>query len=188
MKNLKLSAIFFLVITSLSHASTAEIFRRSYYDSYREGQCGLNVLNFFERLETEGEDISALSIVYLENKGTSVFGMVNAEKARTKLNEQWATEEKNWYHHQFAIDKNGIVYDFDYSNNPTPTPFKEYVESMFLNEDECINPKPAEFCGGRKEKLNNYHLKLVLASEVIEGNGPSYWSGTLKQAIDKFKD
>jgi len=188
MKSLKLIAVFFLVMTSLSHASTAEIFRKSYYDSYREGQCGLNVLNFFERLETEGEDISGLSMVYVENKGTSVFGMVNAEKARTKLNGQLATEEKNWYHHQFAIDNKGIVYDFDYSNNPTPTPFKEYIESMFLNENECSNPKPAEFCGGRKEKLNDYQLKFFDAAGVMQGNEPSYWSGNLGQAMVKFKN
>ena len=168
--------------------SVPQVFGKSYYDSYREGKCGLNVLNFFERLESEGEDIAGLSLVYLENKGPSVFGMVNAEKARSQVNEKLFTEEKNWYQHQFAIDKNGMVYDFDYSNSPSPKPFKDYVEDMFLNENECTNPKPAEFCAGRKEKLNDYHLNLIEAAEVIEGNGPSYWSGTLQQALNKFRN
>lgn len=178
----------FLLVSAGSWASIPEVFRKSFYDSYRVGQCGLNVLNFFERLDNEGEDISGLSMVYVENKGSSVFGMINAERARARVNGQWGTDEKNWYHHQFAMDKNGMVYDFDYSSAPKLTPFKNYVEDMFLNEDECLNPKPAEFCGGRKEKLNDYYLKFYDASGVIEGNPPSYWSGSLSQALEKIKN
>ena len=188
MKQILLTFCLVLLTANFSLASVAEVFGKNYYDSYREGKCGLNVLNFFETLESKEEDVSGLSLVYLENKGLSVFGMVNAEKARTQSNGQITTQEMNWYQHQFAIDKNGIVYDFDYMNSPRPVPFKDYIEDMFLNEDECNNHKPGEFCAGRDNKLNDYHIKLYEAKDILNEEMKAYWSGSLSQALEKFKD
>ena len=176
-----------LLITTQTFASVTSVFEKNYYDSYREGKCGLNVLNFFERLESTGEDVRSLSLVYIVNKGSTVFGMVNAEKARTKLHGKLTTEEKNWYHHQFAIDRNGTVYDFDYLNYPRPLSLNKYVEDMYLNENECLTPKAAEFCAGRNNKLRDYYVNLTEAREVLEGNGRAYWSGSLQQLLDKNK-
>lgn len=163
------------------------LFEKLYLDSYIPGKCGINILTFFKRLESEGLEIQGLSLVYLENKGFSVFGMVNAEKARAQINGTLKSEEKNWYHHIFAIDRNGMVYDFDYTESPKPTPFRKYIEDMYLNENECLNPKAAEFCAGRKDKLADYQLKLFDAKDALEGVERAQWEGSLGQAMDKFK-
>ncbi|MSP19682.1 MAG: hypothetical protein EXR74_08940 [Bdellovibrionales bacterium] len=144
-------------------------------------------MNFFKQLESLGEGVKGLNLVSLENKGFTVFGMVNAEKARAQLHGKSTTQEKNWYHHKFAIDNKGMVYDFDYSNSPRPTPFNKYVEDMYLNEDECLTPRGGEFCAGRKNKLIDYELKIYEPKDVLELNDRPYWTGSLGQALDKFK-
>lgn len=188
MRNLLISCSLVLLSANSALASIQTVFEKNYFDSYRPGKCGLNVLNFFERLQSVGEDIRGLSLVYLENQGHTVFGMVNAEKARASLHGKLTTEEKNWYHHQFAIDRNGMVYDFDYSSSPKPTPLRKYVDDMYLNEDECLSPKTAEFCAGRKNKLADYQLKLYEAKDVLEQTERPYWTGSLAQALDKFRN
>jgi hypothetical protein len=173
-------------LCNLSLAEVPQYFSSFYHQSYQSRKCGENVLNFFRGLSQSGNDISALTMVTIENKGFSVFGMVNAEKARAAPGSRKNTEERNWYHHIFAIDAVGTVYDFDYLSEPSPRPFSFYVEDMFLNELECTQPISGEFCAGRAEKLDSYELSFYRAKEILSGSESPYWKGSLKEALRKF--
>lgn len=176
-----------ILVGNLAVADINSLFEKSYSDLYQEGRCGENILNFFKRVLREGEDLSALQMVIVENKGLTVFGMVNAEMARSYSSGRNHVNEKNWYHHVFAINRSGVVYDFDYQIKPTPEKFRSYVENMFLIETECKNPSSGEFCAGRNNKLKDYEISVYAARDVLAGVETVVWRGSLEKALKKLQ-
>lgn len=165
-------------------ASGEATFAEVFFKSYREGRCYENTLTFVtEALSTSG-GAQKFSVIKIENKGTSSFGLVNAERARSRLNGQLVAEEKNWYEHWVAVDERGMVYDFDFLITPSPKIFKDYVEEMFLDETECVTHSWTELCGGRENKLNDYWLTVFDATELLNGNKTVVWSGALAEALN----
>jgi len=132
-----------------------------------------------------GQHLEGFSLVKLENKGASSFSLINAEKARSVVKGQRISEEKNWYEHWIAVDSNGIVYDFDFTTSPNPLAFEEYVEEMFLIEEECESPSWTELCGGRDNKLYEYKVTIFSASKLLEGDKTEAWSGSLREALSR---
>ena len=108
---------------------------------------------------------------------------MNAERARSRLHDQLVDEEKNWYEHWVTVDDKGIVYDFDFLTNSSPTAFNHYFEKMFLDESECVTPSWTELCGGRENKLNEYRHAFFDAAELLSGHKKVVWTGTLQVRI-----
>lgn len=160
-------------------------FKQFFHEQYQPRKCGENALNFLKGLERDGQDISPYTMVQIENKGFSVFGMVNAEKARTVIRGERTTDEANWYHHVFVLDSSGRVFDFDYLSEPTIKQFSEYAEDMFLFEKECSTPISGKFCAGREEKLDNYVLSFFRAKDALANQDKPYWKGNLREALKR---
>lgn len=138
----KLTLVVWSVLASnVVTASPRELFTDHFHEQYEARQCGRNTNRFLTALGQEGEDLQEWTLVFVENVGFSTFGMVNAERARDASSYGPIESEKNWYHHAFALDADGVVYDFDYTLSPTPLKFRTYIENMFLDEDECGKEK-----------------------------------------------
>lgn len=178
-----------IIATTLSAGlllgSADATFSLHFFESYREGRCHENVVSFVKQLRDQGQDLEGFSLMKLENKGTSSFGLINAEKARSVVNGQRIAEEKNWYEHWIAVDSNGIVFDFDFTTSPHPLAFQTYVEEMFLIEEECETPSWTELCGGHDSKLDEYRVTIFSASKLLEGDKTAVWSGSLREALSR---
>jgi hypothetical protein len=158
---------------SEDHESLAHLFKSQHHEAYLSGQCGDNILNFFRKVKAEGLELENLSMVVIENKGLSGFGMVNAEAARDSIRGAPVSSEKNWYHHVIAVDSQGFVYDFDFTESPQVIHLKNYAETMFLNETECTEGGGSgDFCIGRNDKLNDYYFQIIPAKLTINGEEP----------------
>ena len=146
------------------------LFSDHFYSGYTEGRCGENILQFLELSRRNRLDLSQAQVLVIENKGYSVFGMVNVEKAREAGSAIRPTPsraplrevgERNWYHHVVLV-YDGHVFDFDFTNEPTVTTVSTYFESMFLDEDQ----KPGRgFYVGRDEKMKDYQLEIHLGAD-----------------------
>ena len=164
-------------------------FRSTFETHYQPTKCGPNIINFLRRLADKGFEMQRVSLVYITNKGFSVFGMVNAEHARGIRFGEPAVIESNWYHHVIAVDDRGYVFDFDFDIEPRIEKFSQYVEEMFLNEAECENPAYGKFCAGRLEKLKGYKLEWNQSVAIVEEDSktsPVYWTSSLEEALKFF--
>lgn len=145
------------------------LFEHHYYKKYEARYCGKNTMGFLQSLyRVWGNKIGGFSVVSVTNKGGSVFGMVNVEKARETRNDRPVEVEMNWHYHAFVMDTTGLVYDFDFASRPRIVSLKTYLEEMFLNEPECDQPRRSgRFCVGRTTKLSDYEFVIVNALAAL---------------------
>lgn len=159
------------------------LFEKHFHEKYEPRYCGKNAQRFIEALQSAGEDLTRFYLVMIENKGGSVFGMLNAERARGWRFDKPAEEEVNWYHHVFVLDDRGMVYDFDFTVTPQILPIGDYLEAMFLKENN-----PQRFKVGRQKKLEHYELASVAASEIVNQDVPQLKTSIpLKDVVKNWK-
>ena len=63
-------------------------------------------------------------------------------KARIKWVEDVCFVGESGSGHAIVMDGSGNIYDFDYGSKPSVTGIRNYLESMFLNDNECLLPPP----------------------------------------------
>lgn len=180
-----LTSLLLLFSTSAQAASDlTRLFETHFHTQYVNGRCGDNVRRFFQAAKHEGIE-EGLRVVSIRNNGFSVFGMVNAERTRAVRKGKATEDEANWYHHAIAVDKEGNVYDFDFTSTPTILPFREWAEEMFLKEPECeVKGWSGRFCGGRKNKLGDYELSVTPADVFLTEGEESAKKTYLEKAYD----
>lgn len=150
--------------TPLSRAES--LFVETWTSGYVEARCGPNIEAFVDLLEKRGIPLDQAEVVEITNGGSSMFGMINAERGRTSNPD--STDEQNWYHHVVLL-MDGHILDFDFTGEPTILPAHEYFEQMFL--DEIPNPSRAFLRVGRDDKLSDYKLKLFPADRYTKSGG-----------------
>ena len=178
------TALLLLLLPLGSAADERAIFEDYFHRHYQARQCGSNTLGLARAIRERTGSASCFQIVTLENRGLTVFGMVNAEHARGERFRRPAAVEANWYHHVFLVDARGFVYDSDFGTEPTVVPLAEYVERMFLDEAECAKPQYGEFCAGRDKKLADYELTVADAEEALTQRKPATRKLPLAQAAE----
>jgi hypothetical protein len=142
-----------------------EVIARAWNTDYEERFCGPNIERLVGRFKDAGLSLDSAEVLEIENAGGSMFGMVNAERARTG-NSRRPTDEKNWYHHVILVYE-GHVFDFDFMSEPTVLPKAEYFEQMFL--DENAPPEFPFYRIGRDTKLDGYKFKVRPATSYTRG-------------------
>ena len=196
MKFLKLvlfsAALTFSLVSHGSEALTQQ-FRGEFYNQYRAGKCGQNVMELAERAAANGINISNARVLQIRNVGFSVFGLVRAEFARGSgplANSpqphgiRWYPGGTNWQFHA-VLELDGLIYDFDFGNEPKVLRVAEYFEQMFLNEKEN-NPR-AMFYVGRDEKLSKYEVTVVSAVDLVSRrSSPSEEVMSLGKYLSRF--
>lgn len=176
--------------TEVASASSSleSLFVYHFHNVYQARQCGTNILKFVEAIEKQNGAVDNMRIVYIENKGFSYFGLLNAERGRSQRFEKPFVDEVNWYHHVIAVNEEGWVYDFDYGIEPRIVHISEYLESMFLNENECSQSTASEPCIGRERKMADYQLEAVSAKEALaRGSDLKQVTMTLGEVIENWR-
>lgn len=178
-----------VLLAPLSHAQASpskvisKVFESTYSTGYEQNNCGKNILRLTQAVSRQMQTNNDLRMVQVENKGIGIFGMVNAEAARSQIRGKPAVEEKNWYFHVFAIDSSDFIYDYDYMTTPTIENTEVYIEKMFLDEEECENPNLPWFCGGRDRKLNDYVITVFAVPPSGSDDLSSIWKGSLREFL-----
>ncbi len=174
---MKLPVLFLCLVLALAipsgmaHADPiSDLFETHFREQYRPRYCGLNALNFVKAIAKLRGSAEGFHIVHVENKGFSVFGMVNAEHTRGSRFNKPAVDEANWYHHAFVLDDQGNVYDFDFGIEPRIVPIGQYLEEMFLKE--ATREQGGSFYVGRQDKLNDYLFEAVPADAALNEEKP----------------
>lgn len=159
---------FSLATTTFAAHDVTDLFEEHFEKNYQSRKCGQNIEAFARAIKKTHGDVDGFYVVSIVNKGFSVFGMVNAEKARSERFRKPAEDEVNWYHHVVLLDDGGKVYDFDYGIEPKVMSFDDYIEHMFLDEEECrTGAATGEFCVGRDTKLKEYEFESLDAESVL---------------------
>lgn len=162
------------------------VFSKAYNSQYSEGQCGQNIKRLLALWYKSKRSLTGVSVVVIENRGGSVFGMVNAERARSYRFDKPVVDEKNWYHHVIAVDEKGFVYDYDFMTKPYVMKFKSYLYYMFLDEPECKTKKSGEFCGGAKNKMQGYRFTWISADDYLfKGSEEPYFTGNMSESLKR---
>lgn len=157
--------------TAMAAPDLTSLFNDHYHNHYEERRCGDNALGFIEDANRKTGAAKDLYLVMIEDKGFSNFGLVQAEMARWPAR-PGRTQDMNWGFHAIVMDRSGNVYDFDYGSKPTITGIRNYLENMFLNDNECLLPPPrrasaGETCVPRETRLRDYQVTVVPGDQVI---------------------
>ncbi len=160
--------LFFFTTSVWAQRTLKEEFVDTYVSGYQEGQCGKNILNLIGRGLDQDLDLKNAKIVEIVNKGFSMFGMVNAEYARSDRRDRMP-DERNWYHH-VILEKDGMIYDYDFGMSPSVQPVKAYFEKMFFIEKTTAQGASPGHYIGREEKLKTYQITIRPAVTTYEAS------------------
>jgi hypothetical protein len=168
-RSILLSGVLLIITTTLYANETLEaIFADRYFSAYEEDRCGKNSMELIRTAAEAGVDPQSLFLIHIRHRGQTEWDRVNAERARTIRFGRIEFGETNWGFHVVVMDSNGTVYDASFENAPRPLHMDDYLEEMFLIEDECDNPRPyVEKCVGREKKLKDYLIISVRGKDVI---------------------
>jgi hypothetical protein len=147
----------------------SRIFAQSFWTShYEERFCGKNIEKLVRKSIKARLDLRDAYIIEITDTSGWMFGMVNALQAREggRLIEPARTAparhpgEKNWYFHAVLM-VNGKIMDYDFTNQPTLHPLKQYLNLMFIPADKQIDAKY------KLSKMKGYKLTLFPAEDYI---------------------
>jgi hypothetical protein len=158
-------------IPAQASPEAAKAFQETFLTGYRSGRCGANILKLLEKIRAEGGDISRMNVVEIRNPGFTDLGMVNAEWVRNegrplplKTKDIWLSPgSRNWYFH-VVLESSGEIYDFDFGNEPTVLPVRDYVEKMFLQEQSGEGGLSSH---QPEKKLKDYTVNLIPAEAFL---------------------
>ncbi|MBL7714218.1 MAG: hypothetical protein JNL01_02045 [Bdellovibrionales bacterium] len=138
-----LQCVFSVSAFAADIAAITQQFRASFRDDtiYTDGRCGPNVTRFIDILKNKRINIRGLQIVEIKDRGLSSLEGAHPYLARGRGSLQRngpcaergtrAPGEAEWFHH-VILTADGMVFDFDYTNNPTVVTLNEYFITMFL--------------------------------------------------------
>lgn len=176
MLNTKILICLLFAFTSLAAWSNTKLkasFRNTFNTHYTAGKCGENILSLLQRADDQRIDLTNANIIEISNKGNSLFGLINSEFARGggRLNPTYPASgprnlpgENNWHHH-VILEQDGLIYDYDFGNEPQVVSTKAYFEKMFLVEKRTS--EGGTFYIGRADKLKDYDIVIRPGLETI---------------------
>lgn len=149
--------------SAFADSELIKMFNASFSSGYQAGRCGDNITAFVTRADQKRINLNTANILIISNKGYNTFGLVNVEVARGALrNGPGAT---NWHHH-VILEKDGLIYDYDYTNEAKVVSVKNYFSHMFLSDkrgeglsSDYVNPE---------EKLDDYEVEVISAYEMLD--------------------
>lgn len=159
----------FLILTifpisqALADSELLKMFKDSFSTHYVSGRCGDNITGLVTRADEKRINLNQANVLIIENKGSNTFGMINVEMARGALRS--GAGPMNWYHH-VILEKDGLIYDYDYTNAALVEKTKSYFQKMWLSDKkgsgssiDYVNPE---------EKLDDYEVEIIPAYEMLK--------------------
>lgn len=155
--------LFHLIISSaFADAELIKMFTGSFTTNYVSGRCGDNITGLATRADAKRINLNNANILIVENKGNNTFGMINVEMARGALRN--GPGPMNWYHH-VMLEKDGLIYDYDFTNAPQVVGIKAYFLNMFLSDKRGVG-MPTDYVNP-EEKLNDYEVEIIPAYDML---------------------
>jgi hypothetical protein len=141
----------------------AALFASRWHSGYEPGRCGVNSMKLLDAAGEAGIDLRGVSLVMLQDRGFSNFGMVQALFARED-GPRNTPGLRNWFQHVF-LEADGYVLDFDYGNEPRVEPASAYFPRMYFEA------QPGETGVSAQKKLRDYWVTLTPAEEYFRTRG-----------------
>lgn len=119
-------------------------FKDSFYDQkniYASGFCCVNVRDLLAKMTAEGVDLADAKVLYILNdlhRGS----LESSRKKRTLKPVSARKEESNYWGWTFhvVLEKNGLIYDLDFTHKPEALSVPEYFTKMFVGKNLKYNP------------------------------------------------
>lgn len=177
--------VFLICFLSMSFAfaddnKVKELFENTFYsDHYQESLCATNITSFVQLAHRSGIDVSRFNILYIDDFGELYPTGVKAYRARNQgsflpdfhlyqpTNNKLPIKEAgeiNWLIH-VVLEVNGMIYDFDYTNEPKVVDVKSYFEDMFMPRHIL---ESSHIPNLSKKIKNDYTVEIVTAAEYFE--------------------
>ena len=172
------------------NAELVSLFNSYFDESYKTNSCGENAFGFIEAAQKKMGAAKDLYFVRVENIGISnIEGMLQAEAAGGMGSVvKGMRPDANWFYHAFVLDKSGFVYDFNYEEDLVVLPLDQYLENMWLNDDECKFPERKrdryqQVCIPREERLKSYQFSVIAGEATLGSQNPPM----AKYSLEKFQ-
>jgi len=163
-RNLLLVLVLFNLLMSSAFAGPEliKMFKDTFNTHYVAGKCGDNITALVTRADERRINLNNANILIVSNKGFNTFGMVNVEMARGAL--RTGPGPKNWYHH-VLLEKDGVIYDYDYTDSAQVTRTKTYFQNMWLSDKKGVGS--AVDYVNPEDKLNDYEVEIIPAYDML---------------------
>lgn len=134
------------------------LFKKGYGDdqTYLKGACCDNVCRLVKQMKAAKLDLTQARVLYLLKQSDEEEGLA-PQKGRQRL--------QLWSFH-VVLELKGQIYDFDYSDEPTPVTSREYFTSMFTIPEKGT---PEE----EEKALRGISLRAIPATEYLADFGPT---------------
>lgn len=132
-----ISALLLFAHSSFASPELAEEFKSSWVSGYKAGKCGQNVMDLVTRAQAKGIDMSKAKIVNITNDGY-IMSVMHRRNSGQLFPEpvngyRFAPGIHNFYFH-VVLENNGLIYDYDFGNEPQIVTADEYLRRMFIEE------------------------------------------------------
>lgn len=169
---MKRKVLFFLVFlqfalsVAYADAELIEMFKDSYSTNYEAGRCGNNIKGLVIRADARRLDLNQANILIIDNPGSTLMGMLNVEYARGSRRDG-RPGPTNWFHH-VVLEKDGLIYDYDFGSAPQVVSVRDYFEKMFLS-DKRGEGAPVDYVNP-EDKLNDYEVEIISTNDVLRAH------------------
>jgi hypothetical protein len=151
---------FFSVATASADRGLPELFAETFYSvDYVENECRENIFRFVESASANGLELRNAEIWMIEDYSGRIDQGVTGVVARNPEAPS-RTRENRWDYHTVLFD-DGMIYDFDFTNEPQPIEESAYWLEMYLTGKERSDKST------RLEKIGNYKITRYSAESYI---------------------
>lgn len=152
-----------LISSAFADSELIKMFKDSFTTNYVSGKCGDNITGLVTRADGKRVNLNNANILIIENKGFNTFGMVNVEMARGALRS--GPGPMNWFHH-VVLEKDGLIYDYDFTNAAVIEKTKSYFQKMWLSDKKGVGSSTDYV--NPEEKLDDYEVEILPAYEMLK--------------------
>lgn len=156
----------FALSVAYADAELIQMFNDSYTTNYEEGRCGDNIKGLLIRADARRLNLNQANVLVINNQGPTLMGMLNAEYARGSRRDG-SPGPMNWFHH-VVLEKDGLIYDYDFASAPQVLSVRSYFEKMFLS-DKRGEGAPVDYVNP-EDKLNDYEVEIVHTMDVLNAH------------------
>lgn len=172
-----------------------KLFKTHFWDdkiyNFDQSDCGGNVIRFAKLAQSLKIDLTNVQIAKIVDKGLSSLSGAHPYVAREEgdifrptpaTRPHFEVGECEWFHHAILI-ADGLVIDFDYTNEARLVPLKDYFFHMFLAPEYQKDAKKA------RQYLGAYSIKSYdLDFKASELKGPVKLDGKLADLFPTWFD
>lgn len=174
--------------TAFASPQLAEEFKSTWVSGYKAGQCGQNIMDLLNRAQAKGIDVSNARIVSFNNDGY-LLSVMHRRGAGVPLEKpigdiRSAPGIRNFYFHA-VLEKDGLIYDYDFGNEPQIVPIQDYIRRMFWEEPF---PKQKYIIYDPLKEREDYLIEFISAKDYLNGvEKPASETQDLSDFYDSFR-